>query len=67
MKKNAWLSGPSPRRDRSNVLPLKGEIDLHVSPSVTALLNDMIERRLSGGWLSNNIGLLESLRNQCRE
>ena len=45
MKKDASLSGPTPRQDRSNVLPLKGEIDLHVSPSVTALLNAMIDKK----------------------
>ncbi|PYL06371.1 MAG: anti-sigma factor antagonist [Verrucomicrobia bacterium] len=43
--KNASQSGPMPRQDRSNVLPLKGEIDLHVSPSVTASLNAMIEKK----------------------
>src|SRR5436309_16105577 len=43
--KNASPSGPMPRQDRSNVLPLKGEIDLHVSPSVTASLNAMIEKK----------------------
>ena len=37
--------GPTPRRNRSNVLPLEGEIDLHVSPSVTALLNAMIDKK----------------------
>ena len=38
--------GPTPpRQNRSNVLPLKGEIDLHVSPSVTALLNAMIDKK----------------------
>lgn len=45
MKKDASLSGPTPRQNRSNVLPLKGEIDLHVSPSVTALLNAMIDKK----------------------
>ena len=45
MKKNVSPSAPTPRRDRSNVLPLKGEIDLHVSPSVTASLNGMIEKK----------------------
>ena len=45
MKKNASPSGPTPRQERSNVLPLKGEIDLHVSPSVTASLNQMIEKK----------------------
>jgi anti-sigma B factor antagonist len=45
MKKNASPADPTPKRDRSNVLPLKGEIDLHVSPSVTASLNRMIEKK----------------------
>jgi anti-sigma B factor antagonist len=45
MNKNASPVGPAPERDRSNVLPLKGEIDLHVSPSVTASLNSMIEKK----------------------
>src|SRR5438552_10776082 len=45
MKKDASLSGPTPRQNRSNVLPLTGEIDLHVSPSVTALLNAMIDKK----------------------
>jgi anti-sigma B factor antagonist len=45
MKKNDSPSGQMQRRDRSNVLPLKGEIDLHVSPSVTASLNAMIEKK----------------------
>ena len=45
MKKDAPPSGPTPRQDRSNVLPLQGEIDLHVSPSVTASLNAMIEKK----------------------
>jgi len=34
-----------PRKDRPNVLPLEGEIDLHVSPTVTASLNAMIEKK----------------------
>src|SRR5947199_1493053 len=45
MKKDASTSGPTARRDRSSVAPLKGEIDLHVSPSVTASLNAMIEKK----------------------
>ena len=45
MKKNASQSDPTAQRDRSNVLPLKGEIDLHISPSVTASLNQMIEKK----------------------
>ena len=45
MKKNAATSSPKPVQDRSNVLPLKGEIDLHVSPSVAASLNEMIDKK----------------------
>ena len=45
MKKDASPSGPMAQRNRSDVLPLKGEIDLHVSPSVTASLNAMIEKK----------------------
>jgi anti-sigma B factor antagonist len=44
MRKNASRPDPA-QRDRSNVLPLKGEIDLHVSPSVTTSLNQMIEKK----------------------
>jgi anti-sigma B factor antagonist len=45
MKKTASSSGRTPRKDRADVLPLKGEIDLHVSPSVTASLSAMIEKK----------------------
>jgi anti-sigma B factor antagonist len=45
MKKKASPSNPPRRRDRSEVLSLKGEIDLHVSPSVTASLNAMVEKK----------------------
>src|SRR5207253_10713726 len=45
MGKNASPTAPTPRRGRSDVLPLKGEIDLHVSPTVTASLNAMIEKK----------------------
>lgn len=44
-KKNASPPAPKPYRDRPNVLPLKGEIDLHVSPVVTASLTAMIEKK----------------------
>jgi anti-sigma B factor antagonist len=44
-KKNASPSAPKPHQDRHNVLPLKGEIDLHVSPVITASLNAMIEKK----------------------
>ena len=45
MKKNTSPSPPKPNRDLPNVLPLKGEIDLHVSPVITASLNAMIEKK----------------------
>ena len=45
MKKDPPSSDPAARQSRSNVLPLKGEIDLHVSPSLTASLNEMIEKK----------------------
>jgi anti-sigma B factor antagonist len=44
-KKNASPPPPKPQRDRPNVLPLKGEIDLHVSPVVTASLAAMIDKK----------------------
>src|SRR5215475_10140256 len=44
-KKNVPPPAPKPHRELPNVLPLKGEIDLHVSPTVTASLNAMIERK----------------------
>jgi anti-sigma B factor antagonist len=44
-QKNASSSAPTPQRDQSNVLPLTGEIDLHVSPVVTASLTAMIEKK----------------------
>jgi anti-sigma B factor antagonist len=44
-KKNASSSTPTPKRDQPNVLPLTGEIDLHVSPVVTASLTAMIEKK----------------------
>ena len=34
-----------PSTDRSNVLPLAGEIDLHVSPQISASLGAMIETK----------------------
>jgi anti-sigma B factor antagonist len=44
-KKDVSPLVPNPHRDRPNVLPLKGEIDLHVSPIVTASLNAMIAKK----------------------
>jgi anti-sigma B factor antagonist len=45
MKKDPASSSTAARQSPSNVLPLKGEIDLHVSPSVTASLNEMINKK----------------------
>src|SRR5260370_7783905 len=45
MKKSVSPAFPMPHKDRPNVLPLEGEIDLHVSPTVTASLNMMIEKK----------------------
>lgn len=45
MKKDPASSNTTASQSRSNVLPLKGEIDLHVSPSVTASLNEMINKK----------------------
>ena len=45
MKKSAPPRIPTPRKDRPNVLPLAGEIDLHISPTVRASLNGMIAKR----------------------
>ena len=45
MKKTEPAAVPLPRKDRPNVLPLEGEIDLHVSSNVTAALQTMIEKK----------------------
>ena len=45
MKKFASPILPMPSKDRPDVLPLEGEIDLHVSPAVAASLNGMIEKK----------------------
>ena len=45
MKKSASPRVPAPDKDRPNVLQLDGEIDLHVSPNVTAVLNGMIAKK----------------------
>src|SRR5713226_4337069 len=45
MKKSASTATLMPRQHRANVLPLKGEIDLHVSPTVTQSLNAMTEKK----------------------
>src|SRR5436309_15946314 len=45
MKKSAFPATPVPRQHRPNVLPLKGEIDLYVSPAVAESLNAMTEKK----------------------
>src|SRR5215467_10615411 len=44
MKKDP-ASPNMPLQSRFNVVPLKGEIDLHVSPTVTATLNEVIDKK----------------------
>jgi anti-sigma B factor antagonist len=64
MKKSAFPATPVPRQRRPNVLPLKGEIDLHVSPAITELLDGMAENEperividLSGATYIDSAGL----------
>ena len=45
MKKSALPGVATPRKEDPNVLPLEGEIDLHVSPAVTTSLNEMIAEK----------------------
>ena len=45
MKKDSASSNTTPRQSHSNVVPLKGEIDLHVSQTVTAELSDLIGKK----------------------
>ena len=45
MKKSASTATLKLRQHRANVLPLKGEIDLHLSPAVTQSLNAMTEEK----------------------
>jgi anti-sigma B factor antagonist len=45
MKKTEPAACPMPREDQPNVLPLEGEIDLHVSPNIAASLQMMIEKK----------------------
>jgi len=35
----------APSTERPNVLPLEGEIDLHVSPSIAASISTMVQQR----------------------
>ena len=45
MKDNASPATPVLRQHRPNVMPLEGDIDLHVSPVVTEALNAMIKKK----------------------
>jgi anti-sigma B factor antagonist len=45
MKRATPAACPVPAKDQPNVLPLEGEIDLHVAPNVTAGLQAMIKKR----------------------
>jgi anti-sigma B factor antagonist len=45
MNKEPASSNTTPGEKHSNVLPLKGEVDLHVSPAVTASLNELIDKK----------------------
>ena len=45
MGENFSPATPVLRQDRANVLPLEGDIDLHVSPAVSESLNAMIKKK----------------------
>lgn len=45
MRDDASLAAPALRQHRPNVLPLEGDIDLHVSPVITETLNEMIKKK----------------------
>jgi anti-anti-sigma regulatory factor len=45
MRENASTATPVLRQHRPNVLPLEGDIDLHVSPVVTESLNAVIKKK----------------------
>jgi anti-sigma B factor antagonist len=45
MRDNASPATPVLHQNRPNVLPLEGDIDLHVSPAVRESLNAVIEKR----------------------
>ena len=45
MRDNASPATPVLRQHRPSVLPLEGDIDLHVSPAVTEALNAMIKKK----------------------
>ena len=45
MAKATTIPHTTPRKDRPNVLPLEGEIDLHISPGIAESLRLMTEKR----------------------
>ena len=45
MRDNASPAAPVLRQHRPNVLPLEGDIDLHVSPAVREVLNAVIKKK----------------------
>jgi len=45
MKKDPAPPNTTSRQNRPDVVPLKGEIDLHVSPTITAALNEVIDKK----------------------
>ena len=45
MRDNTSPAAPVLHQDRPNVLPLEGDIDLHVSPAVRETLNAMIKKK----------------------
>jgi anti-anti-sigma factor len=45
MRENASPAAPVPRQHQPNVLPLEGDIDLHISPVVRESLNAMIKKK----------------------
>ena len=45
MRDNLSPATPVLRQDRPNVMPLEGDIDLHVSPAVSESLNAMIKKK----------------------
>jgi anti-sigma B factor antagonist len=45
MRENVAPTAPVARQHRPHVLPLEGDIDLHVSPAVTESLNAMIKKK----------------------
>ena len=64
MRDNASPAAPVLHQNRPNVLPLEGDIDLHVSPVVTESLHAMIKKKpkrivihLSGATYIDSAGI----------